>query len=209
LSNERLEILVKRMKKLPAMNVLLFAWVTLAVSACGDESSVNSSSANNASANNTTAKPSAPTAISGSRSPGKPSAPISLDYEVLGKPIVGLPVAINVRVSGSGDSGPISVRYSINDSSSLLFQDGQIEKLDITDSASSDLQQVAVVPQREGRLYVNVSAQVDTPDGVMIKSMAIPIQVGSAPQQPIINGELQQGPDGETVISMPAVENRR
>jgi len=41
----------------------------------------------------------------------------------------------------------------------------------------------------------------------MIKSMAIPIQVGSAPSQPQINGELIEGPDGETVISMPAQQN--
>ena len=41
----------------------------------------------------------------------------------------------------------------------------------------------------------------------MIKSMAIPIQVGRAPQKPEINGELVEDPDGETVISMPAKEN--
>ena len=41
----------------------------------------------------------------------------------------------------------------------------------------------------------------------MIKTMAIPIQVGSVPEKPEINGELVEGPDGETVISMPAKEN--
>ena len=67
---------------------------------------------------------------------------------------------------------------------------------------------MTVIPQREGRLYVNVSAEVQTPGGMMIKSMAIPIQVGNAPKKPQINGELVEGPDGETVISMPAKENQ-
>jgi hypothetical protein len=69
------------------------------------------------------------------------------------------------------------------------------------------MQQVAVVPQREGRLYINVSAEVETAGGTIIKSMAIPIQVGNAPVQPQLNGELKEGPDGETVISMPAQQN--
>ena len=144
----------------------------------------------------------------GVTSPGKPSAPISIDYEVLGKPIVGLPVAINVQVSATQDVGPIAVTYSINDTSALLFQEGQVERLEISDLSEVSIQQVAVVPQREGRLYLNVSAEVQTAGGSMIKSMAIPIQVGSAPKQPQINGELKEGPDGEIVISMPARQNQ-
>ena len=36
---------------------------------------------------------------------------------------------------------------------------------------------------------------------------AIPIKVGSAPEKTTVNGELLEGTDGETVISMPAVES--
>jgi hypothetical protein len=64
-----------------------------------------------------------------------------------------------------------------------------------------------VVPQREGRLYLNVSAEVETEGGTLLKSMAIPIQVGSAPRQQQTNGELKPDADGEPVISMPAEEN--
>jgi hypothetical protein len=103
----------------------------------------------------------------------------------------------------------VSVQYSINDSSALVFQAGQVERLQVTANAekTASQQQLAVIPQREGRLYVNVSAEIQTADGMMIKSMAIPIQVGSAPEKPEINGELVEGPEGETVISMPAKEN--
>ena len=137
-------------------------------------------------------------------SPGKPSAPISIDYEVLGKPVVGTPVAINVDIGGTGDTGPVAVSYSINDASALTFQEGQVEALEMRATGETNRQQLAVIPHREGRLYVNVSAEVQTPGGSMIKSISIPIQVGSAPATATINGELKEGPDGETVISMPA-----
>ena len=177
----------------------------LSLGAC-NEGSDNSASVESTPAA-VTSKPAA--TASSPASPGKPSAPISMKYEILGNPVVGQPVAINVEVRSTSGSHPVSVQYSINDSSALVFQAGQVERLHLTAGAekSPSRQQLAVIPQREGRLYVNVSAEIQTADGVMIKSMAIPIQVGSAPAKPEINGELVEGPDGETVISMPAKEN--
>jgi hypothetical protein len=64
-----------------------------------------------------------------------------------------------------------------------------------------------VVPQREGRLYLNVSAEVETEQGTLLKSMAIPIQVGSAPRELQTNGEVSQDADGEAIVSMPADED--
>lgn len=185
------------MKRFAPVLCTVAVFAATSIAACGDESPVTA----------TAVKSVATTENTGSRSPGKPSAPVSLDYEILGKPIVGLPVIINVQINAAPDAGPITVQYSINDTSALLFQDGQVERLEIDDAAGASMQQVAVVPQREGRLYLNVAAEVATPGGSMIKSMAIPLQVGSARTRPQINGELQEGPDGETVISMPAVEN--
>lgn len=185
------------MKRFPSRLYLLYLIASISIAACGDGSTGPAAAV----------KPVSAVAIGRATSPGKPSAPISLDYEVLGKPIVGLPVAINVTVKAAQDVGPVSLQYSINDVSSLLFQEGQVERLEIANLADNGMQQVTVVPQREGRLYVNVFAEVQTPGGSMIKSMAIPIQVGSTPQRPQINGELKEGPDGEVVISMPAEES--
>lgn len=140
-----------------------------------------------------------------SASPGKPTAPISISYEVIGNAIVGLPVSINVVVTS--DRGPVNVQYSIVDGSALAFQSGQVERLEIADPASGSVQQLSVVPQREGRVYINVSAEIQTPDGLAIRSIAIPIKVGNAPEKATINGALVEGPGGETVISMPAQES--
>jgi hypothetical protein len=150
-------------------------------------------------------KPSPALTDSGNASPGKPTAPIDISYQVIGNAIVGSPVSINVVVTSS--RGPVTVRYSINDGSALMFQSGQLERLEIADPSSGSVQQLSVIPQREGRLYVNVSAEIETPDGLNIRSMAIPIKVGSAPEKATINGEIVEGPGGEAVISMPAKES--
>ncbi len=191
------------MKRNHSFKLLLTVIAAFSIAACSENSGNTGSAASAA-----VAKPLPDVVDSGSMSAGKPSAPITMDYEVLGKAFVGLPVAINVTVRATQDTGPIFVQYSINDASALLFQEGQVEQRRYSDRSDLDMQQVVVVPQREGRLYINVSAEVQTPGGSMIKSMAIPIQVGNAPVQPQTNGELKVAPDGETVISMPAQENR-
>lgn len=154
-----------------------------------------------------TAKPLPAVANAGATSPGKPSAPISMDYEVMGNPVVGAPVSINLSIKSAGGQGPVQVQYSISDRSSMSFQRGQVERVEIAEKPGDEIRQIAVIPQREGRLYLNVSAEIQTVNGSMIKSMAIPIQVGSAPDKQQNNGTLVEGPDGETVISMPAKEN--
>ncbi len=186
--------------------------VLLSLGACNEESKepASTESAPVVTASKPAAAAIATATGTGSTSQGKPSVPISMQYEILGNPIVGQPVAINVQVRSTSGNQPVTVQYSINDSSALVFQAGQVESLQFTANAekkADSQQQLAVIPQREGRLYVNVSAEIQTPDGSMIKSMAIPIQVGSAPEKPEINGELVEGPDGETVISKPAKEN--
>ncbi|HLU07078.1 MAG TPA: hypothetical protein VKZ91_11030 [Woeseiaceae bacterium] len=140
---------------------------------------------------------------------GKPSAPISIDYTVIGTPVVGQPVNINLEVSSSLGNRPVTLNYRINDARNLSFPQAQAQRVALSAPAGAGraAQQVTVVPQREGRLYLNVSAEVETDEGMMMKSMAIPIQVGRAPEQQETNGELREGADGETVISMPAEES--
>jgi len=208
-------ILDKQMNLTKQKQFFSFAALTLVLGlgACNEDSktatSVTAEKVESTPVAATISKPAVVAPAASSASPGKPSAPISMKYEILGNPVVGQPVAINVEVRSTSGNHPVTVQYSINDSSALVFQAGQVERLQVTADAekTASLQQLAVIPQREGRLYVNVSAEIQTPDGTMIKSMAIPIQVGSAPAKPEINGELVEGPDGETVISMPAKEN--
>ncbi len=140
-------------------------------------------------------------------SPGAPSAPITIDYEIMGVPVVGIPLSINVNISSSLDQ-PIRVNYRVNDTTSLMFSDAQSETVSLVpigDEAYS-VEQVTVIPQREGRLFLNISAEIDTDIGTMARVMAIPIQVGSVRPTLQVNGELTTGEEGEALISMPAKE---
>ena len=137
----------------------------------------------------------------------KPSAPISIDYEIIGTPVVGIPLSINVQVSSTLNQ-PIRMNYRIIDTTSLMFSDAQAQSVSLisVDEEVFATEQVTVVPQREGRLYLNVSAEIETEFGMMAKVMAIPIQVGSLRPALPLNGTLTIGEDGEALISMPAKE---
>ena len=146
------------------------------------------------------------------RSPGKPAAPIDIRYTVIGTASVGQPVNIEIDVRSTLADVPITLDYRINDPRELEFDEAQPRRVELrtaSDAAGSAAarRQVTVIPQREGRVYLNVSASMETGDGSMIRSIAIPVQVGGARSEPAVNGELMQDADGETVISMPAEEN--
>ena len=178
----------------------------LALTACGSEQEMVSNSVDSTGKKPVAAveKPTVAQAVS----PGKITAPISIDYSIVGTPIVGQPVSINVKISSPLDDRTITVFYRVNEIGSLTFPVSQLETITILPVAevTSRTQQVTVVPQREGRIYLVVSAEVETVGGTMMRSMSIPVQVGNAPRVPTVNGELVEGPDGEVGISMPAKE---
>lgn len=186
--------------KLSKFTAVLLAWMSLAIGCQVDSSGTSGDEAPDE------AKTPAGAVTETKASPGKPSAPVDISYEVMGNPVVGVPVSVNVVITS--EHKPLSVKFSIDDNSALSFQSGQVEKLEIPDAAAGSLQQLTVVPQREGRVYVNVSAEVPSDLGTMIRSIAIPIKVGGAPKKTTVNGELKEGPDGEKVISMPAEESQ-
>lgn len=148
-------------------------------------------------------------AADANRSPGKPSAPIDIRYKILGTPVVGQPVAIEIELATSLTGRPLDVSYFINDSDSLMFPDAQPQRISLAvpEAEKRAARQVTVVPQREGRVYLNVTVEMESDAGMVLKSMSIPLVVGFDAAAPEMNGELVEGADGETVISMPAQEN--
>jgi hypothetical protein len=143
------------------------------------------------------------------RSPGKPTAPVSIRYDVVGNAVVGQPVAVNLQVSSTVPDQAVTLHYRTNDSSAMLFPESQAMRIEMNAAPddSPRMQQVSVIPQREGRLFLNVSAEVQTENGMMFRSVAIPIQVGAGSRAPAVNGEIRETADGEQVISMPASES--
>lgn len=140
---------------------------------------------------------------------GKPTAPIDIRYNVIGAAFVGEPVNVEIDVSSTVRDRAIALEYRINDPRDLSLASAQPERVSLSaiGDAPSATRQVTVVPQREGRLYLNVSAEIETAEGSLIKAISIPVQVGAARGERKTNGEPGEDPDGEAVISMPAEEN--
>ncbi len=139
----------------------------------------------------------------------KPQGPVAVAYRIIGTPIVGQPLGIDLQVSSTIGPSQITLDYRVNDSTAMQFTEAQPASVSIapTDDEEPSLQQVRVVPLREGRLFLNVSASVETDDGTMSTVTAIPIQVGAAPRQIREDGTLTTDETGEAIRSLPANES--
>jgi hypothetical protein len=105
--------------------------------------------------------------------------PIRIDYELMGVPVVGVPLSINVQISSELDQA-IVLTFRINETTGLRFADAQSERrtLSPADGRIISVEQVTVIPQREGRLFLNVSASIESEPGMVARVIAIPIEVG-------------------------------
>ncbi|MBT8100513.1 MAG: hypothetical protein KJO82_12220, partial [Gammaproteobacteria bacterium] len=88
-------------------------------------------------------------------SSGKPSGPVSVSYRIIGKPVVGQPVAIDLRVLSTVGPQPVALRYRAHDATAIQFAESQPEAVMLAPGIESrpSAQQVTIIPMREGRLY--------------------------------------------------------
>ena len=139
----------------------------------------------------------------------KPSGPVKISYRIIGTPVVGQPVTIDLKVESNVDDMPITLNYGTNDSTAIMFPESQLQSvaLDFIDDERESSQQVTITPMREGRLFLNVAAQMQTESGSLQTVTAIPIQVGAAPRELQQNGVVTTDENGELIREMPASEN--
>jgi hypothetical protein len=111
-----------------------------------------------------------------------PEGAATIDYQVIGSPIVGQPVAIDLQVDATDDSQPLILSFRINDATALQFPEAQPSSVTLAPAGSGriSMQQVRVIPLREGRLFLNVAASVATEDGSLSTAMSIPLTVTAA-----------------------------
>jgi len=191
--------------------ILIVTTISLALWACSDSSDNGSA----ASAADEVAKIST-NAPEVSFKPGafsdhtvKPQGPITIAYKIIGVPIVGQPVAVDLQVRSTLGPQAITLSYRVNDTTAMQFSEAQSLRVSIapTNDEKASLQQVRVIPLREGRLFLNVSASVATDGGTMSTVTAIPIQVGAAIRGPQENGEVMLDENDELIRSLPASED--
>jgi hypothetical protein len=180
------------------MQQITFVFTTLILLAgCGAEDAATANSDAKASA------------VEAASMTAKPQGPVIIDYRIIGAPIVGQPLGIDIEVRSLLGPQQITLSYRINDSTAMEFSEAQPAQVTIAPSNAEtpSLQQVRLVPLREGRLFLNVAASVEIDGSTMSTAMAIPIQVGAAPRQVEENGTLGTDESGEAIRSLPATED--
>ncbi len=144
--------------------------------------------------------------------PGKTAkigAPFRLQYKVIGTPVVGSQVPIELRIYSTLEPQPVRISYSLNDTTAMSFPAAQPASVNVTRRPDEGYieQMVTVIPQREGRLYVNVTASIESAEGSRSMVMAVPVQVGAGARPIEENGEPGTDEQGEAIKSLPAKEN--
>ena len=131
----------------------------------------------------------------------KPGSPYSISYRIIGSPIIGSPLTVDLQVTSTLDPQPMTLDYRINDDSAMMFAESQPRsiRMELADNERAFKQQVTVIPQREGRHYLNLSASFETEYGTRSTVTAIPIQVGKGTRELQPHGELQKDENDETV----------
>ena len=140
---------------------------------------------------------------------GKPRGPGRIDYRIIGTPVVGQPVTIDLKVESNVGDAPVTLSYGTNDSTAMSFPEAQQRTVSLAfvDDERTAGQQVTVIPAREGRLFLNVTAQLQTDTGSLQTVTAIPVQVGAAPRELQQNGVVTTDESGELIREMPASDN--
>ena len=188
------QVIVMSRKTLPVLVAALL------VGACDDDSIESSS--------DDVAEPVATTAPDVSFKPGpsdgrtvKPQGPVSIRYKIVGVPIVGQAVAVDLQVVSNVGPQAITLTYRVNDTTAMQFPEAQPPKVSMAASNDKEplFQQVRVIPLREGRLFLNVSASMETDGGTVSTVTAIPIQVGPAVRQQQESGTVTTDEDGEAI----------
>ena len=178
--------------------IWLTATAAIVISACGaDENTDQATAVENAgSTEQAVQKPA--TQTSGIQA--KAGSPFAITYEIIGSPIVGSPVTLNLTVASAFGPTPVEISYHITDATALMLHEAQPESLraEMTMNETFVEDRVTVIPQREGRVYLNVEAGVETEQGRISTTMAIPIHVGAVDTSPVEHGELETNEDGET-----------
>lgn len=139
------------------------------------------------------------------QSPGKPSAPISLEYNLVNKPVLGQPLAVNIKLTETRDGKAVKAKLKY---SPELIENQAINEMAFEPSPANADQTVTVTPVENGIYFINIQASTEVDGQIMYKSFSIPIEVGNVDwaKHTKPEGNLSNNSEAGKVISFPAAE---
>ena len=104
---------------------------------------------------------------------------ITIDFEILNKPILDDSVIISLIFRANDSSKKLFLNYSSVTEDDISFGDNQIDKFELSSSLRGIYpeQQVIIIPRREGRVFFVVSATIKFDKENVTKTISIPIDV--------------------------------
>ena len=134
------------------------------------------------------------------RTPARPGTLFKVDYRIVGTPVVGSPVSIDLEIASTLGDEPLEIGFQIPDPSALMMDEAQPRTLTREPQAGERLirERITVIPQREGRLFINVRASRSDDDGTASTMISIPIHVGNVDTSLQEHGRLETDDEGET-----------
>jgi hypothetical protein len=118
---------------------------------------------------------------------------VAMAYRIEGTPAMGSPLTIRVTMAASSDA-----QVTLRAGEGLVLN--RPDQVLVSAAGQSAEHTITVVPQAEGRFYLNLFS-VAAGRG---SAMSIPVQVGKGAVQLKPSGNVQVMPNGERVISVPA-----
>ena len=139
-------------------------------------------------------------------SPGKPTPPIGIRYELLGRPQVGQPLSIRITTRSSAVANAVATQ--VQGDEGLHVSEASANFAVATMSVDEPVvNTLSVTPLREGIHYLSVVVQGEIDGVVQADTVRIPIRIGDA--QPVRKpvGTPATDETGEAIISLPADQN--
>jgi hypothetical protein len=138
-------------------------------------------------------------------SPGKPSAPINLDYSFNGKPTLGQPLSVNIKLTETRNAKPVTAALKY---SPQLIENKAISNMSFKSSPQESSQVITITPVENGIYFINIQASTEVDGQTMYKAFSIPVEVGEVDWDEYTKpeGTINNDSRGGKVISFPAAE---
>jgi len=148
----------------------------------------------------------APTPVK--KSPGKPGAPVDIQYTLVGKATAGQPLEIELRITATASVASIRLDYGASERLSMDRGMPQTLALVAQKPGIPAVQRISVTPQGDGLHFFKVRVVTESDGRSSMRGIAIPIGVGKYdPRAHLkVNGTLVDGVGGERAIVMRASE---
>ena len=104
---------------------------------------------------------------------------ITIDFEILNKPILNESAIISLLLETNDPSKKIFLNYSVVSGDDISFGDNQIDRFELSSNLRGIYpeQQIIIIPRREGRVFLAVSATMKFEKENVTKTISIPIDV--------------------------------